>query len=140
MVSAGVLEKETLGVLDIEGAASFFATEIGRAMRSETAKVYREIPFVLAIEPGELAQGAEAASLEDRLIVRGIIDALIVEDGLDTIVDFKTDRISKAELTQRAKEYQWQIRMYARAVEDILHVAKLHKVLYFLSIRELVNM
>ena len=140
MAAAGLLGKEALEVLDIEGAASFFGTDIGKAMRSETAKVHREIPFVLAIEPGELGQGAEAAGLEDRLIVRGIIDALIVEDGLATIVDFKTDRISKEALAQRAKAYEWQMAMYGRAVEDILQVAKVRKVLYFLSRRELVEM
>jgi ATP-dependent helicase/nuclease subunit A len=140
MASGGLLEKDALEVVDIAGAASFFATDIGKAMRSEAARVYREIPFVLAIEPGELAEGAEAAGLEDRLIVRGIIDALIVEDGRATIVDFKTDRISKEALAQRAKAYEWQIQMYARAVEDILQVANVRKVLYFLSRRELVEM
>lgn len=140
MVAAGVLDKATLGLIDIAGAASFFATDIGQAMLSGTAKVYRELPFVLAIEPGELAKGAQAAGPQDRPIVRGIIDALIVENSLATIVDFKTDRISKQELTQRAKEYQWQMKMYARAVEDILNLKKLRKVLYFLSQRELVQM
>ena len=140
MASGGLLEEKALEVVDIAGAASFFGTDIGKVMRSEAAKVYREIPFVLAIEPGELAEGAEAAGLEDRLIVRGIIDALIVEDGRATIVDFKTDRISKEALAQRAKEYEWQLEMYGRAVEDILQVAKVRKVLYFLSRRELVEM
>ncbi len=73
-------------------------------------------------------------------MVRGIIDALIVEDGRATIVDFKTDRVSKEQLSRRAKEYEWQMEMYGRAVEDVLGVAGVRKVLYFLSRRELVEM
>ena len=65
---------------------------------------------------------------------------MIIEDGQATIVDFKTDRVSKAQLAERAKEYQWQINMYARAVEDILGATKIRKALYFLSRRELVEM
>ena len=109
-------------------------------MRTAGARVYREIPFVLAIEPGELAQGTEAAGLEDRPLVRGIIDGLIVEDGRVTIVDFKTDRVSREALARRASEYKWQMDMYARAVENILTMDAVRKVLYFLSLRELVQM
>ncbi len=140
MLAAGVLEKDGLELLDIAGAASFFATDIGKTMRTAGARVYREIPFVLAIEPGELAQGTEAAGLEDRPLVRGIIDGLIVEDGRATIVDFKTDRVSKEGLARRAREYEWQMEMYGRAVEDILGMGPVRKVLYFLSRRELVEL
>ena len=55
-------------------------------------------------------------------------------------MDFKTDRVGAEWLAQRAKKYEWQMEMYARAVKDILQVAKVRKVLYFLSSREFLDM
>ena len=141
MVAEGVLDEQAVEVLDIAGAESFFAGELGRAMRGNPQGVYREIPFVLAIGPGELAKGVEAIEQLDRPIVRGIIDVLIVEeDGRATIVDFKTDRVSKEELAERAEKYRWQMEMYGRAVKDILGVENVRKMLYFLGRREVVEM
>ena len=139
MSQMGLFDEDSLAVLDIEGAAGFFASEIGKAMLAKPPTVYREIPFVLAIEPGELIEGVEAQGPADKPLVRGIIDVLIVEDSQATIVDFKTDRVSGDELTQRAKAYRWQMQMYGMAVQDILGWTVARKVLYFLSPRELVS-
>ena len=139
MSQMGLFDEDSLAVLDFEGAADFFASEIGKAMLAKPPTVYREIPFVLAIEPGELTEGVEAQGPADKPLVRGIIDVLIVEDSQATIVDFKTDRVSGDELSRRAKAYRWQMQMYGRAVQDILGWTVSRKVLYFLSPPELVS-
>ena len=136
----GLFDKDTLAVLDLEGAAGFFASRIGRTMLANPSAVYREIPFVLAIAPDELVKGVPAAGPADSPLLRGIIDALIVEDSRATIVDFKTDRVTGPELLQRTESYRWQMQMYSRAVQDILGWPVARKILYFLSPRELVTL
>ena len=135
----GLFQAEYLDILDVEGAAGFFAGQLGKAMLAEPGAVYRELPFVLAIEPGELAQGVKAEGPADRPIVRGIIDLLIVRDQQATIVDFKTDRLQQADLAGRAQSYKWQMSMYARAVREILGASAVRKVLYFLRAGEMVE-
>ena len=139
MVAGGVFEAEHLQVLDIEGAANFFTSELGRTMLGEPGRVYRELPFVLAIEPGELAEGVEAEGPADKPILRGIIDVLVIGEREATIVDFKTDRVSGAEVVERARAYEWQMRMYGRAVRGILGASAVRKVLYFLRAGEAVE-
>ena len=139
MADQGLFDSASAAELDIEGAAAFFATEPGQAMLAGPGCVYREIPFVLAVEPGEIIEGAQAEGLGDWPLLRGVIDALIVEDGAATIVDFKTDRVSGADVAARAEQYRWQLRMYGRAVKDILGVEVARKVLYFMKPRKLIT-
>ena len=109
-------------------------------MLANPSTVYREIPFILAIAPDELVKGVSVAGPADRPLLRGIIDALIVEDSQATIVDFKTDRVTGPQLLQRAQSYRWQMQMYSRAVQDILGWPVTRKILYFLSLRELITL
>ena len=133
LAKQGLFESSSLAVLDFEGIVEFFASEIGKKMLAKPGAVYREIPFILAIEPGEIVKGTEAQGPADCPLVRGVIDALIVEDGRATIVDFKTDRVRGEDVGQRSENYRWQMQMYGRAVKDILGWNVTRKVLYFLK-------
>ncbi len=56
-------------------------------------RCYREYPVTL--------------KLEDNRLLEGVIDLAFVEDGLWTIVDFKTDADSYARRTQYERQLQW---------------------------------
>jgi ATP-dependent helicase/nuclease subunit A len=53
-------------------------------------------------------------------------------DGL-VVVDFKTDRVSGEQISERAGMYARQVELYATAAETILKKPVLNKWLYFLS-------
>ena len=106
-----------------------------------------EVPFRISLHEiihticggtpeGQPIKAVQAGGPSDRPLVRGIIDALITENGRATIVDFKTDRVSGDEVARRAEQYRWQMQMYGRAVEDILGWTVARKVLYFLRPRQ----
>ncbi|NIA07547.1 MAG: helicase-exonuclease AddAB subunit AddA, partial [Actinobacteria bacterium] len=139
MAKQGLFESDSLDVLDFKGIEEFFVSEIGKTMLAKPESVYREIPFILAIEPGEIVKGTEAQGPADCPLLRGVIDVLIVEDGQATIVDFKTDRVRGKDINQRAEHYRWQMQMYGRAVKDILGWVVSRKVLYFLRPRQSVT-
>ena len=53
-----------------------------------------------------------ALTLDDGVLVEGVVDAAFVDDGGWTVVDFKTD----VELGGRIEEYRRQVALYARAI------------------------
>ena len=131
------LTEEQLQAIDQRQIARFFASPLGRRM-IEGKRVYRELPFTLAIPAYEVEPvlGEETA---ERVIVQGVIDCLVEEqDGRLLLIDFKTDWIaaepSPRVIEEIAGRYREQIRLYARAVREILDTDKaLESHLYLLA-------
>jgi ATP-dependent helicase/nuclease subunit A len=70
---------------------------------------------------------------DENIIVQGIIDMLVrTPDGL-LVIDFKTDRITAEEVSERAKLYRRQLELYGKAASAILKSKILAKWLYFLT-------
>ena len=53
-----------------------------------------------------------AIRLDDGVVVEGVVDAAFLEDGVWTVVDFKTD----VEIAGRLDEYRRQVALYAAAI------------------------
>jgi ATP-dependent exoDNAse (exonuclease V) beta subunit len=64
-------------------------------------RYFKEVPFVFR---------------ENGTIVEGVMDVLFEEEGRLGIVDFKTDRVPKSRLEERADIYRAQMATYRRAV------------------------
>ena len=70
---------------------------------------------------------------DETIIVQGIIDMLVQTTQGLLVIDFKTDRITAGEVSQRAVLYRQQLELYGRAAGAILKNKLLGKWLYFLS-------
>jgi ATP-dependent exoDNAse (exonuclease V) beta subunit len=68
------------------------------AAAARTGRCRRETPVTIRLEDGAL--------------VEGVVDAAFVEDGIWTVVDFKTD----VEMAGRILEYRRQVGLYRRAI------------------------
>ena len=64
-------------------------------------RYYKEVPFAFD---------------ENGTIVEGKIDVLFEEDGEITIVDFKTDKVTRGELKERTGRYRSQVDTYRQAI------------------------
>jgi ATP-dependent helicase/nuclease subunit A len=90
------VKKEALAMAD-----RFLASELGK--KSAAAAYWEsEFPFVTAVKAGDRTAA-----------VTGQIDLLFEDDGVLHVVDFKTDRIEKAE------DHYGQLAVYKRAAGDI---------------------
>ena len=67
------------------------------------------------------------------MIVQGIIDMLIKTPAGIIVVDFKTDRITAAQVPVRAQDYKAQIDFYSSAASAILKNKIISSQLYFLA-------
>lgn len=100
----GMINEKQRGMLDIKALGVFFASKLYKEMRASKA-LYREKRFsVRDTMPGT----------EETVLVQGVIDCFFsAADGSFTVVDYKTDRVSAAELVSRHKI---QLACYCRAV------------------------
>jgi ATP-dependent helicase/nuclease subunit A len=90
---------------------------VKRILRSD--RYFKEVPF---------------AFKEKGVIVEGKMDVIFQEDDAITIVDFKTDKVTEADLEIRAKHYKPQIETYARAVQATLGRSPREVILFFLHV------
>ncbi len=136
IVERGLLREDDAAHIDLEGIERFFVSEVGREMLEHRESLRREWSFTLALPAradwdldGPLRVVERDA---DRVIVRGVIDAMYRTERGWVIVDYKTDRVDEWKVGERAESYRVSMLLYRRAVEGILHEDVCREVLYFL--------
>ncbi len=97
----------------------FLQSEIGQRckMAAKLHQDYKEKQFVMGIPLHRLSDEVDSSEL---VIVQGIVDLYFVEDGEIVIVDYKTDRVRKAdgEITL-LNRYKAQLDSYKLALEQV---------------------
>lgn len=110
----GFLSEASAAALDKEGLGAFLASALAGRMQA-AQPLLREYDFITAIPAGMLAPGLPPALAQERVLVQGIADAVLVQGDTVEIVDYKTDKgLSAGQLVQR---YQTQLVLYRAAIE-----------------------
>ncbi|MDQ0214784.1 ATP-dependent helicase/nuclease subunit A [Oikeobacillus pervagus] len=135
LIEKEILKKEQAEAIDVEQIVTFFCTSMGEKVLKAN-KVFREIPFSMAIQAKEFYPALEDQT--ETILVQGIIDCLIEVDDKIILLDYKTDGITdrfkggfdeaKPILEER---YKIQINLYAKAIENIWKIKVDEKCLYF---------
>jgi len=105
----GFLDARQAAAVPPADIAAFFRSEIGRRLLA-AAKVVREFRFSLLCPAGRWF--AEAPEGEE-ILLQGVVDCCIEEDGALTVIDFKTDRDIEPE------RHAAQLEAYAMAMERV---------------------
>src|SRR5690606_11438879 len=97
MVAGGRLAPEQAAAADAHQPAHSFASSLGQRLRRHAGQLLREVPFTLALPAAEVYPELDPAlAAEERVVVQGVIDALLpTEQGL-VLIDFKTDAVPAA--------------------------------------------
>jgi len=118
--------------VDAGAIVKLFSSPLGERMRS-APEMHREFKFSLLCDAEEIFGTAPGESL----LLQGVVDCYLVEDGAITVIDYKTDALrNRAEALERAQSYAGQLRAYARALTRICGLPVRECVLYFLSVGE----
>jgi len=133
MSERGQLTAAEAAEINLDEAAWFFDTPLGRRLRAPAARIHREFPFVMSASPTRFDPGVAPLDGGDQLLVRGIIDCLLNDDGRWDVIDYKTDRVSGVALDERAAFYRGQLSIYADAVNRLWPNAVGRKWLVFLN-------
>ena len=107
----GRLTTEEAAAVDEEKIFRFYDSDIGRRIRT-AGRVYREQRFTLLEEARNCLPGCES---REKILLQGVVDCLIEENGELTVIDYKTGSATPEKL----EKYTLQVRAYARAMQRI---------------------
>ena len=110
----GILSKRQAKVVDRAAVLGFFASEIGqRVLHADN--VLREFRFSILC-PGNALLDTDQT---EELLLQGVVDCCIEENGILSVIDYKTDYVTQETLDAAVKEYEKQVKTYAYAMERI---------------------
>ncbi len=123
LVQEGALTPDTVTLLDFEGLADFWSSELGRRVQAQATWVRRELAFTVRFSQEELSalagQPTEPDLKDEFVVVQGAVDLAVVLPGEIWVLDFKTDTVPANELPEKIKSYEPQLKLYAGALSKI---------------------
>lgn len=119
LVLDGAIREDVAGSIGVGGVVGFFESDLGCEVLDPDNRVLREWQFSYAM--------GSSADKDDRVIVQGIIDMLVVRPEGLVVIDFKSaSGFGKG-------TYEDQVRFYGRAAEGILKRQVVGKWLYYMG-------
>lgn len=142
LASAGVLTPAERKQLDLAALAGYGTSTLGQRVRDRAAQVERELEFTARFSPADLAtcglRLAPQLADDEFVVVQGVVDLAIILEQEIWVVDFKTDRLTEADLPGTVQKYAPQLQLYALALERIQRRPVTELWLYFLSLNRAV--
>ncbi len=135
LVARGLMSAEQARAARLDSIVAFGSSELGRRLAAHPERLRREVPFTLGIAAGEVHDQLAGAAARDIVVVQGVID-LLADLGPESgflLLDYKTDRVSPADVADTAEAYRGQMALYARAVEQIFSRPVTERWLCFLT-------
>ena len=126
---AQLLTPQQAAAINAGKIEAFFASNLYRRVMAQH-KVRREFKFSVLVPAAQYFPVAAQAP-EEQVLLQGVIDCLIDTPEGYIIVDFKTDRVSEADVPARAARYRAQMQAYALAVRAVFGRPVAQCVLYF---------
>ena len=117
-----------------EKILNFFRSDIGRRVLAAD-RVVREYKFSV-LEDGSLIDSALAG---EQILLQGVTDCCLIENGELTILDFKSDHIKPGQEGEKANYYRGQLDAYARALSKVLGLPVKERILYFFATDTAIN-
>ncbi len=116
--------------VDAQAIYKLFSSPLGDRMRNADF-MEREFRFSLLC-PADKLLGKAA---DEKILLQGVVDCCIAENGKLTVIDYKTDNVrSDEDIKKRSEVYRPQISAYAAALSRIFGMEVKESVLYFLSV------
>ena len=112
----------------------FLGTDLFRRL-CQSPQAYRELPFTLAMDTGELL----GVPSEERVLLQGVIDLCFREGEGFVLLDYKTDRV-EGDPVLWAERHRRQVELYARALGQLTGRPVTEKYVVFLNGRACVKL
>lgn len=148
LVEAGFLSVEEAGRVRIDEIEKFAGSELFAQMR-RAKRLWREFRFNTALPAELFTLDAEkkAAVSGRKILVQGVIDCIMENsDGTLAVIDYKTDRLTRAELAdpglareRLCRAHSLQLSYYRLAVKEIFGTAPTRTEVYSLHLGRCVD-
>lgn len=136
LAAEGRITKEDLQAVRPADFQVFLRTPLAERMRKagERGELYQEQPFVIGLPGSEFPD----ADPEETVLVQGIIDAFFYEDGEAVVVDYKTDRVARAE--ELVERYHAQLEYYDQALRMLTGRKVKERLIYSFKLGEVIGL
>ena len=134
LVENGFLTKEQGSMVHCEKIARFFATDIGKKLRTGTPHL-REFKFSILDDGRHYGEGLEG----EQVLLQGVVDCALLETDGITVVDFKTDFVTQETLAAVTDRYRPQVQTYGEALSRIYEMPIKAQYLYFFRLDRFVE-
>ena len=132
-IAEGRMTQEMKECIQTKDILTFLSCDLGLRMKeaARSGRLWKEQPFVLGVDASDVYPDEQEGEL---LLVQGIIDVYFEEaDGL-VVLDYKTDRVSKAE--ELVERYHGQLDYYGKALEQITGKRVKEKWIYSFTLQQ----
>ena len=119
-----------------ERVAAFFQSELGRELMAAVS-LRREFKFSILVPAAEYVSGAAEG---EEILLQGVVDCCFETLEGITVVDFKTDRVTRRTVAERAEHYRPQLEAYSRALAEITGKQVVRRVLWFFALDQAVEL
>jgi len=132
--SDGRLSEESFALLSISQLLAFIKSPLGKrlAAAQEKGLLKREQQFVIGIPAREM----DVADSDERILIQGIIDAYMEEEGQLVLVDYKTDFLKEGQESVLSERYGIQMEYYRRALEQITGKKVKERIIYSFALKK----
>ena len=130
---AGKISQEAVQCIRRKDIQRFLECPAGKRMKkcAENGKLWKEQPFVLGVEAREIYPDEAEGEM---ILVQGIIDVYFEEDDGLVVLDYKTDKVYRAE--ELVEKYHAQLEYYAKALEQVLGKKVKEKIIYSFALQK----
>ena len=129
LCAARFLSRREAEAVNITAIERLFRSELGKRML-KAEKPLREFRFSLLLDAERLYPGTEG----EQLLLQGVVDCCLEEDGKLVIIDYKTDNVrTEEQIEARAELYRGQLMAYAEALTRIFQKPVKEGLLFFLA-------
>ena len=131
-LKAGKIDEESISLLSADQLSAFLSSPLGQRMGAAQAegRLKKEQQFVVGIP----ARDMDVGDSDELILVQGIMDAWLEEEGELVLVDYKTDRIREGEEQILRDRYQVQMEYYQRALEQMTGKKVKEKIIYSMAL------
>lgn len=157
MKSTGRLSEEQASLVNTRQLEQFLTSDLAKRMHKASCRgeYHAEEPFVMGGRPEEFFavvseekpiqtkvedklsmpredDRLQTRTMDDMILVQGIIDGFFREPDGMVLLDYKTDHVADAE--ELVLRYQAQMKLYAMAIERTYHIPVKESILYSFSL------
>jgi ATP-dependent helicase/nuclease subunit A len=128
------MDQESLSLLNPKTILGFLTSPLGKRMAKaeKEGRLHKEQQFVIGIPAREM----DISDSQELVLIQGIIDAYMEEDGKLVIVDYKTDRVGNGQEQILIDRYHVQLEYYKRALEQMTGKTVSEKIIYSVALQK----
>lgn len=121
--------------ININKITEFFKSDVYRRIQS-AEKLLREQEFTMSIPVNDI--NPDLPDTDEKAVIQGVIDALLINGKNGEIIDYKTDKVKKEE--ELISKYRQQMRVYKRAAEECFGLERVTVTLYSFSLSKEISL